>query len=202
MIVLLAQGPLHTRFGDFTEYLFYDGQSESIAIVKGEIAGKEDVLCRVHSQCTTAHVFNGIECDCREQMAMAQERIDEAGSGLVIWLDQDGKGNGRMAELLTARLREEGVAQTEAYAQLGFQRDARSFDRAAEILEFLGVGSVTLMSNNPEKASGLTDRGIQVSGTVNLAVVPDNPLMRKTYQDKVRYQNHSIELWEDRGHGR
>ncbi|MGF1426628.1 GTP cyclohydrolase II [Kitasatospora sp. LaBMicrA B282] len=194
MIVLLAQGPLHTRFGDFTEYLFYDGRSESIAIVQGDIAGRDEVLCRVHSHCTTAHVFNGIECDCREQMAMAQQRIDEAGSGLVIWLDQDGKGNGRMAELLTARLREEGVAQTEAYAQLGFQRDARSFDRAAEILEFFGVGSVTLMSNNPEKASGLTDRGITVAGTVNLTVVPQNDLLRKTYRDKVRYQNHSIEL--------
>lgn len=194
MIVLLAQGPLHTRFGDFTEYLFYDGQSESIAIVKGEVSGKEDVLCRVHSHCTTAHVFNGIECDCREQMAMAQEKIEQDGTGLVIWMDQDGKGNGRMAELLTARLRGEGVAQTEAYAQLGFKRDARSFDRAAEILKFFKVGSVTLMSNNPEKAGGLSECGIVVSGTVNLTVVPDNPLLRKTYRDKVQYQNHSIEL--------
>ncbi|MEV6954841.1 hypothetical protein [Streptomyces sp. NPDC051183] len=194
MIVLLAQGPLHTRFGDFTEYLFYDGQSESIAIVKGGIQGGEDVLCRVHSHCTTAHVFNGIECDCREQMAMAQEKIEQDGAGLVIWMDQDGKGNGRMAELLTARLRGEGVAQTEAYAQLGFKRDARSFDRAAEILKFFKVGSVRLMSNNPEKAGGLRECGIVVSGTVNLTVVPDNPLLHKTYRDKVQYQNHSIEL--------
>lgn len=194
MIVLLAQGPLHTRFGDFTEYLFYDGQSESIAIVRGEISGKEGVLCRVHSHCTAGHVFNGIECDCREQMAMAQEKIEQDGTGIIIWLDQDGKGNGRMAELLTASLRADGVAQTEAYAQLGFKRDARSFDRAAEILKFFDPASIRLMTNNPEKASGLSECGIAVSGTVSLAVVPENPLLHKTLRDKVLYQNHSIEL--------
>ncbi|RNL82225.1 GTP cyclohydrolase [Halostreptopolyspora alba] len=194
MIVPLARGPLHTRFGEFTEYLFYDGQSESIAIVKGEISAQDDVLCRVHSSCTSAHVFNGIECDCREQMSMAQEKIEKCGNGIIVWLDQDGKGNGRMAELLTARHRAEGVPQTEAYAQLGFRRDARSFDRAAEILRFFEVGSIALMSNNPEKASGLRDCGVSVSTTVNLAVVSDNPYLRKTYRDKIEHQNHSIVL--------
>lgn len=194
MIILLAEGPLHTRFGEFTEYLFYDGQSESSAIVKGEISGKDEVLCRVHSHCTPAHVFNGIECDCREQMAMAQEKIEQVGNGIIIWLDQDGKGNGHMAELLTASLRAEGVAQTEAYAHLGFKRDARSFARAAEILKFFEVGSVALMSNSPEKASGLHECGVAISGMVNLTVVPDNPHLHKTYRDKVQYQNHSIEL--------
>jgi GTP cyclohydrolase II len=194
VIVLLAQGPLRTRFGDFTEYLFYDGQSESSAIVKGEISGKDDVLCRVHSHCTPAHVFNGIECDCREQMALAQEKIERAGNGLIIWLDQDGKGNGHMAELLTAGLRAEGVAQTEAYAQLGFERDARSFVRAAEILKFFEVSSIALMSNSPEKARGLSECGIAISSMVAVTVVPDNPHLHKTYRDKVQYQNHSIEL--------
>ncbi len=195
VIVLLAQGPLHTRYGDFTEYLFYDGRKESIAIVKGEITGKEGVLCRVHSHCTTGHVFNGIECDCREQMAMAQDKVDQDGTGIIIWLDQDGKANGRMAELLTAKLRDEGVAQTEAYARIGFPRDARSFEPAAAILRYFGVGSVTLMTNNPGKVGGLTECGITVAGTLNLAYVPeDNPLLRKTYQDKVRYQHHTIEI--------
>lgn len=194
MIVLLAQGPLHTRFGEFTEYLFYDGLSESSAIVKGDVSGKDEVLCRVHSHCTSAHIFNSIECDCREQMAMAQEKIEQVGDGIIIWLDQDGKGNGHMAELLTAGLRAEGVAQTEAYAKLGFERDARSFARAAEILEFLEVGSVALMSNSLAKAGGLRECGISVSRIVNLTVVPDNPHLHKTYRDKVQYQGHSIEL--------
>ncbi|MFB6889809.1 GTP cyclohydrolase II [Kitasatospora sp. NPDC056327] len=194
MVLLLAQGPLHTRYGDFTEYLFYDGRRESIAIVMGEVAGRRGVLCRVHSHCTSAHVFNGVECDCREQMAMAQEKVQRAGAGIIVWLDQDGKGNGRMAELLTAALKAEGVAQTEAYARLGYPRDARSFDGAAEILKFFGVGSVTLMSNNPEKAGGLRACGITVAGTEALTVVPDNPLVEKTLRDKVRYQNHTIEL--------
>jgi GTP cyclohydrolase II len=185
---------LHTRFGDFTEYLFYDGQSESGAIIKGEILGQDEVLCRVHSHCTSAHVFNGIDCDCREQMAMAQEKIAQDGKGIVIWLNQDGKGNGHMAELLTAGLRAAGVAQTEAYAQLGFKRDARSFVRAAEVLNFFNVGSVALMSNNPEKASGLRECGVAVSGMMSLTVVPDNPYLHKTYRDKIEYQNHSIEF--------
>ncbi|GAB3501213.1 GTP cyclohydrolase [Amycolatopsis cihanbeyliensis] len=194
MIVQLAQGPLHTHFGAFTEYLFYDGQSESIAIVKGEISGREDVLCRVHSHCTAAHFFNGSECDCREQMAMAQEKVEQAGTGIIVWLDQDGKGNGRMAELLTATLRAKGAAQTEAYAELGFKRDGRSFERAAEILKFFNLGSITLMSNNPDKISGLTERGVVVSGTMNLTIVPRNLFLQKTYRDKVQHQGHSIKL--------
>jgi GTP cyclohydrolase II len=127
-------------------------------------------------------------------MAMAQETIAQDGNGIVIWLNQDGKGNGHMAELLTADLRAEGVAQVEAYVRLGFSRDARSFARAAEILKFFEVSSVALMSNNPEKASGLRECGIVVSGMVNLTVVPGNPHLHKTYRDKVEYQNHSIEL--------
>lgn len=192
MIVLLAEGPLHTRFGEFTEYLFYDGQSESSAIVKGEIAGGKAVLCRVHSHCTPAHIFNGIECDCREQMAMAQAQIEQVGRGVIIWLNQDGKGNGHMAELLTAFLRAEGVAQTEAYAQLGFERDARSFGRAAEILKFFEVASVVLMSNSPAKARDLRAGGVAVVGMRAITVVPDNPHLHKTYRDKVEHQDHSI----------
>jgi GTP cyclohydrolase II len=152
------------------------------------------VLCRVHSHCTAAHVFNGTECDCREQMALAQGQIEQDGNGIIVWLNQDGKGNGHMAELLTAGLKAKGVAQTEAYAQLGFERDARSFARAAEILKFFKVVSVALMSNNPEKASGLRECGVTVSGMVNLTVVPDNLYLRKNYHDKAQYQNHTIEL--------
>jgi len=194
MILQLAEGHLKTRFGEFTERLFYDGQSESVALIKGDVANADDVLCRIHSHCFPAHVFNSVECDCREQMEMAQQRIEADGRGVIIWLDQAGKGNGHLAELLTAQLRAEGVPQTEAYQRLGFQKDARSFVRAAEIIEFLGVASVRLMTNNPEKTKTLTDLGINVSGTQAIYLAPDRPELYQTYLDKVKNQGHSIEI--------
>src|SRR5258706_3381295 len=133
MIKPIAEGIIRTKFGEFTEYLFYDGQKESIALVKGDVRGANDVLCRIHSHCLSAHVFNSIECDCREQMELAQRKIEAEGRGVIIWLDQAGKGNGHMAELLSASLKAEGVPQTEAYQRLGYDKDARSFVRAAEI---------------------------------------------------------------------
>ena len=94
MIIRLAEGTLRTRFGTFTEILYYDGQKETIALVMGDVAHRENVLCRVHSQCISGHIFNSIQCDCREQMGMAQLLIQEAGSGVIIWLDQEGRNKG------------------------------------------------------------------------------------------------------------
>lgn len=194
MIHLLAQGSLNTKYGEFTEYLFYDGQSESIAVVRGEVASADDVLCRIHSHCLPAHVFNSIECDCREQLALAQQKIADEGRGVIVWLDQPGKGNGHMAELLSAQYRTAGVPQTEAYVRLGYQKDARSFVRAAEIIKYLGVSSVRLMTNNPAKLNSLTEYGVEVSGTVELFITPDNADLQRTYLDKIENQNHSIRM--------
>ena len=192
MIVLLAEGDMLTKFGTFREYLFYDGQSESIALVKGDVSGAKGVLCRVHSDCVPGHIFNSIECDCREQMALAQEKIEQAGSGVVIWLDQEGKGNGHMAAVLSADLKAKGIPQTEAYKQLGYEKDARSFARAGEIIRFLKIASIKMMTNNPAKISSLTDLGISVDGTEKVFIEADNPELLKTYRDKIENQNHNI----------
>lgn len=168
MIIRLAEGNLKTRFGTFNQILYYDGQKESIALVMGDIAHKENVLCRVHSHCISAHVFNSIECDCREQMELAQRLIQEAGSGVIIWLDQEGKNNGHLALLLSRKLKDAGVPQSEAYVKLGYSADARSYVRAAEILRELSVQSITLMTNNPEKASQLRKDGFVISGIQDL----------------------------------
>jgi GTP cyclohydrolase II len=194
MIKLLAEGDIVTRYGTFTEYLFYDGQSESIALVMGDVGHEDDVLVRVHSNCVPAHIFNSIECDCREQMALAQQAIQDAGKGVIIWLDQEAKGNGHMAAVLSARLKADGVPQTEAYARLGYERDGRSFVRAAEIVDFLKIASVTLMTNNPEKIRTLTDLGVTVSGTRGLYLEADNPELLKTYMDKITNQKHTIKV--------
>ena len=97
MNIRLAERNLKTKFGEFKEILYYDGQRESIALVMGDVENGEDVLCRVHSRCISAHEFNSIECDCREQMEISQFLIEQNGSGVVIWLDQEGKGNGHLA---------------------------------------------------------------------------------------------------------
>jgi GTP cyclohydrolase II len=91
MISRLAEGPLHTVFGTFQELLYEDGQQESIALVMGQVEEGQNVLCRVHAHCLGAHAFNSLECDCREQMALAQALIAHEGRGLIIWLDQEGR---------------------------------------------------------------------------------------------------------------
>ena len=192
MIHEIATGSLKTRFGTFKEHLFYDGITEAIALTYGDVNGCEDVLCRVHSHCISAHIFNSIECDCREQMEMAQIRIQDAGAGVVIWLDQEGRGNGHMALLQSADLRANGLSQTEAYIRLGYKEDARDFVRAGEILTHLGVRSIRLLTNNPKKRSNLEEIGVIVSRTQQIQIDPtDNEILYETYMDKLS-RGHNI----------
>lgn len=163
MIKRLAERDLRTKFGTFREILYYDGQKESIAIVMGEVSGCNDVLCRVHSHCIGAHIFNSVECDCREQMTAAQSAIQKAGHGVVIWLDQEAKGNGHLALIESIPFKNE-LGQAEAYVRAGFRADARDYRAAAEILRDLGVLSIRLLANNEVKAGVLGRDGIVVSG--------------------------------------
>lgn len=170
MIIRLTEGQLKTRFGVFREILYYDGQKESIALVMGDVAGAGDVLCRVHSSCLRGHVFSSIECDCREQLETSQALIEEAGRGIVIWFDQEGRGNGHMALLASIKLKAEGLSQTDAYLELGYEADARSYKRAAEILDDLKVKSIVLLTDNAAKVKDLEKENINVSGTKRIAV--------------------------------
>jgi GTP cyclohydrolase II len=192
MIIRIAEGQLRTTFGTFLEILYYDGQTESIALVMGHVAQGEDVLCRIHSHCLSAHVFNSIECDCREQMEMAQSLIEHTGSGVIIWLDQEGRGNGHLALVKSRALQERGLSQTEAYTTLGYEADARTYTRAAEILQDLAVQSVILMSNSPQKVDSLQAAGITISSTQPLLLDPGaNESLRRRYEDKIR-QGHRM----------
>jgi len=170
MIARLAEADLRTRFGTFREVLYYDGRKESHALVMGDVADGSEVLCRVHSSCIFGHHFNSVECDCREQMALAQQRIQEAGRGVVIWLEQEGKGNGHYALLQSVAHKRAGVAQGDAYEAVGFARDARDYRAAAAILKDLGVRSIRLLTNNPDKVDTLTQHGVEVSGIEALVV--------------------------------
>lgn len=195
MIVRIAETQLETLFGEFTEVLYYNGQKESVALYMGNIKEGEDVLCRVHSSCLSAHVFNSTQCDCREQFAAAQREIQKVGRGVIIWLDQEGKANGHFALLKSSELKDKGVFQTDAYEAIGFQKDARNFTPAAEILEDLGVKSIVMMTNNPNKVETLTRHGVAVTGTYPLVIEPDpnNKKLKQALLGKMR-MGHKIDI--------
>jgi GTP cyclohydrolase II len=194
MVIRLAEAPLHTKFGTFLEILYYDGQRESIAIMMGEVRQRDNVLCRLHSHCVSAHLFNSIDCDCREQMDLAQAMIEQQGAGVIIWLDQEGRGNGHLALLRSRALQAQGLSQTEAYVQLGYAADARQYTSAAAILQDLGVKSVVLMTNSPHKTGSLEAAGITIAGTRPLVLEAEaSDRLRGFYADKIA-QGHRIDL--------
>ncbi len=194
-IVRLAERDLQTKFGIFREILYYDGQKESIALVMGEVEDSENVPCRIHSACISAHVFGSIECDCREQMEISQTLIQQTGKGIIIWLDQEGRGNGHFALINAAKLaRTEEITQTEAYKKLGFSEDARNYIIAAKILNDLKVSSVVVLTNNPEKTNDLIKDGIIVANSKQVVVnVDKNINLKSYYADKIEI-GHNITL--------
>ena len=169
MIKRLAERELKTKFGIFKEILYDDGEKESIAIVMGDVAAQENVLCRVHSHCIGAHVFNSIECTCREEMESAQAMIGREGGGVVIWLDQEGKGNGHLALMQSIPFKKEH-GQAKAYELAGYKADARTYGPAAQILDELKIKSIVLLANSPDKAEELRRESIVVSDTRSLEV--------------------------------
>jgi GTP cyclohydrolase II len=181
MLTRLAEGPLHTVFGTFQEILYGDGPRESIALVRGQVDEGQAICCRVHSHCVGAHVFNSLECDCREQMALAQALIAH-----------EGRGHGHVALLRSRVLQAQGWSQTEAYLRLGYTVDARDYTSAAAILRDLGVRSIRLLTNSPQKVESLQAAGISIVGTHPLAVDPGtNERLRRLYADKMQ-QGHRI----------
>jgi GTP cyclohydrolase II len=163
MIIRLKERQLKTLFGNYSEILYYDGQKESIALVMGDVTGAERVLCRIHSSCISAHVFNSIECTCREEMAASQAAIEKEGRGVIVWLDQEGKGNGHLALMESIKYKKE-FGQAEAYVKAGFVADARSYRAAAAILKDLAVKSIILLSDSGKKVLELQNEAIEVSG--------------------------------------
>ena len=194
MIIRLAEAPLRTRFGTFLEILYYDGQQESIAIVMGDVRQRDNVLCRLHSHCVSAHLFNSIDCDCREQMELAQAMIEQQGAGVIIWLDQEGRGNGHLALLRSRALQAQGLSQTEAYVQLGYAADARQYASAAAILQELGVRSVVLMTNSPHKTGSLQAAGIPVTGTLPVVLEAEASSAGLTIGNSPTPEWHRIDL--------
>jgi GTP cyclohydrolase II len=140
------------------------GAEEHVAMVMGDVASGQPVLCRVHSSCFTGEVLGSQRCDCRAQLEAAMARIAELGRGVIIYLVQEGRGIGLGNKVRAYQLQDGGADTVEANLRLGFDADLRSYDLAAAMLRDLGVSSVRLMTNNPQKLDGLRRAGIAVAG--------------------------------------
>jgi 3,4-dihydroxy 2-butanone 4-phosphate synthase/GTP cyclohydrolase II len=161
LLIELARGPFPTEFGDFTMAEFTDGKEHAIALFKGDIEYQADVLCRIHSECvSTAFYYAG--CDCGVQMRNAEQDIQREGKGIIIYLQQEGRGNGSAAHIATLGLKAQGIPQNEAYERVGFKQDKRTFDMAAKVLNYFNIKSVRLESNNKAKIGALKEYGIGV----------------------------------------
>ena len=173
----VAETRLPTRHGDFTAYGYRItvDDSEHIALVHGDISGPEPVLTRVHSECLTGDVFGSHRCDCGPQLDEALERIVEEGRGVVVYLrGHEGRGIGLVAKLQAYQLQDGGRDTVDANLDLGLPADARHYGTATQVLRDLGVSSVRLMTNNPDKVRNLEDFGVPVAARVPLTPHPND----------------------------
>ena len=174
IIERLTDAQLPTQYGEFRVIAYQsvlDGR-EHVALVKGSLSGKANVLVRMHSECMTGDVFNSKRCDCGEQLAAAMRRIQEEGQGAIVYLRQEGRGIGLANKLKAYRLQDEGFDTVEANEELGFKPDLRDYGIGAQILLDLDLHSIRLLTNNPRKIVGLDGYDIEVTGREPLQVEP------------------------------
>jgi GTP cyclohydrolase II len=169
-----AEAELPTAHGPFRLYVYRDPSvppdqpaEEHMAIVRGDISGGTNVLCRVHSECWTSEVLGSLKCDCRDQLDAALERIAAEGTGVIVYLRQEGRGIGLGNKVRAYALQNSGADTVEANLALGFEADERRYDIAAAILKDLGVRSVRLLTNNPLKVAGLRAAGVAVADRIS-----------------------------------
>lgn len=178
-----------TDYGDFDLHLYrskVDGQHH-VALVCGEIAGKKNVLVRVHSECLTGDVFGSRRCDCGPQLQQAMRQISDAGRGVLVYMRQEGRGIGLAPKIKAYKLQEQGYDTVEANKKLGFDMDLREYGLGAQILADLGLKTIRLLTNNPKKVVGLEGYGLSIVEQVPIRVKANahNAHYLKTKREKM-----------------
>jgi len=178
-----------TDYGDFNLHLYrskIDGQHH-LALVKGNVAGQNDVLVRVHSECLTGDVFGSQRCDCGPQLHQAMRQVSEAGRGVVLYMRQEGRGIGLAPKIKAYKLQEQGYDTVEANLKLGYGMDLREYGVGAQILVDLGIKRIRLLTNNPKKVVGLEGYGLEIVAQVPIKVKPNphNSRYLKTKREKM-----------------
>ena len=186
---------LPTAYGEFmlTPFRQLNNGLEHVALVKGEWAEDEPILCRVHSSCMTGDVFGSMRCECGEQLHQAMQMVNEAGKGVIRYMSQEGRGIGLMNKIRAYKLQEEGMDTVEANVHLGFRPDERDYGVGAQILRELGAKKLKLMTNNPVKRVGLESYGIESVDNIAIEIAP-NRYNRRYMQTKKEVMHHNLNL--------
>ena len=194
-VFLYAEAEIPTEYGTFRVLVFHERNTphEHVAIVKGDVEGKSDVLCRVHSECFTGEVLHSLKCDCGEQLGFALKKISAEGAGMVLYLRQEGRGIGLGNKIRAYALQAKGADTVDANRMLGFADDLRRYHVAARMLTDLGVRSVALMTNNPSKVKLLRADGVVVSSRVPVRVQL-NDLSRAYLDTKRARMGHLVDV--------
>ena len=190
-IETLVKTRVPTQYGEFTLHYYRNtlDDKEHLAFVKGDVANKENVFVRIHSECFTGDVLGSLRCDCGEQLDMALRMIAEEGCGIVLYLRQEGRGIGLLKKLQAYNLQDDGLDTVDANLHLGHLADERHYDIAALMLQELNIVSVNLMTNNPKKIEGLSELGIKINNRIPVETLinSDNKEYLKTKMKKMRH---------------
>ncbi len=178
-----------TRYGNFTMHMYRSDidNHHHLALVKGEVSGRKNVLVRVHSQCLTGDVFGSCRCDCGDQLRIAMQMVEKEGTGVILYMRQEGRGIGLANKILAYHLQDNGRDTVQANEELGFKADLRDYGIGAQILVDLGLTSIRLLTNNPKKVIGLKGYGLEITDRVPIQMEPSEYNYRylETKRDKM-----------------
>lgn len=192
LIEELVRVDMPTKYGEFKLVAFREKMTgaEHLALIKGEWKSDEAILTRVHSSCFTGDILGSFRCDCGEQLQKAMQMVQAEGKGVILYMNQEGRGIGLINKLKAYKLQEEGMDTVEANLHLGFGMDERDYGVGAQILRSLGVTKLKLMSNNPRKRAGLKGYGLEITDIVPIEIAPNphNEKYLKTKRDKLGHE--------------